>query len=160
MTKSGKEKNSQEILTILQPYTKELLKELSLLFETSLKLNYLPLQEQTLTGITYLATVLEKDFAEYYPMVMPGLKQLLFTIDNKSTGTGDLTSLKANAITTISFLCSAVSENPGDFVKDYEDILIYLIIALNELKDEDELIPTILEVSIKNFNIIVCFTFS
>ena len=139
-TEKNKKKNNAKY-KILKPYVNVLLEAISNLFESSLKIGYYPLQEETLTGLALLATVLDKEFAPYYPMIMPGLKQVLFNIDSKNKEMGNL---KANAIQTISYLCSSVSESSESFKKDFEEIATYFIRLLAELKDDDTLVPAIL----------------
>lgn len=139
-----KKRKTPNVNKLLKPYVNGILEALSRLFEFSLTTNYYPLQEETLTGISLLATVLDKEFAQYYPLIMPGLKKVLYSLDsNKSKEFGEL---KANAIQTIAYLVSSVGECSENFVDDFKEICTYFIRTLAELKDDDTLVPAILSV--------------
>jgi len=139
-------KKTGSLNKLLKPYVAGLLEALSGVFEFSLQSNYYPLQEETLTCLSLLATVLDKDFAPYYPMIMPGLKKVLFSIDSKNK---EFNNLKANAVQTISYLCSSVSESTENFSQDFKEIATYFIKTLADLKEDDPLVPAILNVCIR-----------
>ena len=80
---------------------------LSQLFEFSLKESYYPLQEASLSSISILSNLLEKNFAPYYDKLMPGLKKLFFGLNAQTT---EQKKLKSNTIETMSYLCSSIAE--------------------------------------------------
>lgn len=66
--------SADESVKLISNYTSDLVKLLSDLFEYSLKESYSPLQEASLSAISLLSNLLEKNFAPYYDKLMPGLK--------------------------------------------------------------------------------------
>ena len=66
-----------------------------------------------------MSNLLEKDFAPYYDMIMPGLKKLFYNLEAKTT---EQKTLKSNCIETIAFLCSSVSENSEKYMGDLTEI--------------------------------------
>ena len=72
-----KDREKTEYIDVIKPYSGDLVKLVSELFEYSLKVNYGPLQEESLTSLSILSNLLENDFAPYYSTIMPGLKKIL-----------------------------------------------------------------------------------
>lgn len=126
---------------ILKPYSADLVKLLSDLFENSLTIGYAPLQEATLNAISCLSNLLEKNFAPYYEIIMPGLKKLFYNLDAK---TNEQKTLKSNCIETIAFLCSSVSENAEKYMNDLTEISQAFANYMNTLEEEDPQLGTIL----------------
>jgi hypothetical protein len=138
----NKESEEDDTLTeIIKPYAGELLQFLTTLFEKSISISHAPLQEETLTNLSLLATVLDKDFAPYYNQIMPGLKQILYHL-NPTTPQQE--TLKSHAIETISYLCSSVSENSQNFIDDFKDLTLAFGKLLVTLKEEDPQVIAIL----------------
>lgn len=137
----NKDQDEDEATELLLPYAKQLLDTLSQLFNASLKLNHFPLQEESLSSLSLLATILDKDFANYYPLIMPGLKQIIQDQSIVST------ELKSHAIQTIGYLISSVSDQSTNFINDFKEILNYFIKILVNLPEEDSQVPAIINVN-------------
>ncbi|MCQ2815925.1 MAG: hypothetical protein MJ252_01545 [archaeon] len=138
----GKEDSSvEENVELIKPYSADLVKLVSMLFEYSLQVNYSPLQEESLTALSLLSNLLQKDFAPYYPNIMPGLKKVFSQL---KADTPEQKTLKSNCIETISFLCASVAENPEDFMNDLNEICQTFILYMQELKEEDPQLATII----------------
>jgi hypothetical protein len=134
----SKEQDEEEATEILLPYAKDVLDTLSTLFNGSLQVNYFPLQEETLSSLSLLATILDKEFAPYYPLIMPGLKQI-FNNPNVSS-----TDLKSQAIQTMGYLISSVSDQSETFMNDFREILDAFVKVLVTLPDEDPQVPALI----------------
>ena len=130
---------NNENVKIIQPYVNDLVNLLSNLFEYSLQVSYPPLQEASLTCISLLSNLLEKDFAPYYEKIMPGLKKLFYNFEAK---TPDQKTLKSNCIETMSFLCSSVAENRDKYMSDLLEISETFIKYLSNLPEEDPQLTT------------------
>jgi hypothetical protein len=126
---------------LIKPYASELLTFLTGLFENSITINYAPLQEETLTNLSLLATLLDKDFAPYYNQIMPGLKQIFYQL---TPTTHEQETLKSHAIETMSYLCSSVSENAESFFEDFKELTMAFGKLLVTLKEEDPQVIAIL----------------
>ena len=137
----NEEEKNDDAVKVLSPYSSDLIKLLSGLFEHSLKINYAPLQEATLTSISLMSNLLEKDFAPYYDMIMPGLKKLFYNFEAKTT---EQKTLKSNCIETIAFLCSSVSENSEKYMGDLTEISQAFANYMNTLAEEDPQLGTLL----------------
>jgi ribosomal protein S13 len=139
--KDAKDDDHEEATKIIMPHAAVLLQMISALFENSLTLNYAPLQEETLTALSLMATLMDKDFADYYPSIMPGLKQIFY---NLQPVTIQQANLKSNAIETISYLCSSISENSEKFTDDLKELSESFAKLLSTLKEEDPQVPALL----------------
>ena len=136
-----KETDVAENVELIKPYSSDLVKLVSGLFEYSLKVGYAPLQEESLTSISLLSNLLEKDFAPYYPNIMPGLKKVFSELKGD---TQEQKTLKSNCIETISYLCASVSENPENYMNDLVEISQSFIVYMQTLKEEDPQLGTII----------------
>jgi hypothetical protein len=136
-----KDQEDEDLSDLIKPYASELLTFLTQLFEKSISLNYAPLQEETLSNLSLLATSLDKDFAPYYSQIMPGLKQIFYQL-NPTTSQQE--TLKSHAIETISYLCSSVSENAENFFEDFKELTLAFGKLLVTLKEEDPQVIAIL----------------
>lgn len=141
VNKESKDDDHDEAAKIIKPYAGGVLQIISALFENSLNLNYSPLQEETLTALSLMATLMDKDFADYYPSIMPGLKQIFY---NLQPITIQQANLKSNAIETISYLCSSISENSDKFQDDLKELSENFAKLLSTLKEEDPQVPALL----------------
>jgi hypothetical protein len=141
IVKDSKDEDQDEATEIIKPYASGLLGILSSLFETSLNLNYAPLQEETLTNLSLLATIMDKDFAGYYTSIMPGLKKVFYNLQPMNQ---QQAQLKSNAIDTISYLCSSISENADNFMDDLKELSESFAKLLSSLKEEDPQVPALL----------------
>ena len=138
---NDKNDENNENVKIIQPYANDLVNLISNLFEYSLQVSYPPLQEASLTAISLLSNLLEKDFAPYYEKIMPGLKKLFYNFEAK---TEDQKTLKSNCIETISFLCSSVAENRDKYMNDLQEISENFVKYLSNLPEEDPQLATLL----------------
>jgi hypothetical protein len=129
-----------DIKEIVKPYSEVLLNILASLFEVSLNMNYASLQEETLTCFSLLASILDKDFGPYYPLIMPGLKQVFFNLQPTNE---TQTNLRVNALETISYLCSSISENSDKFIDELKELSEYFTKLLSTVKEEDPLVPAL-----------------
>ena len=148
----SKDQDEDEATEILIPYAKDLLDTLSQLFSSSLQLNYFPLQEESLSCLSLLATLLDTEFAPYYPLIMPGLKQIFHNQNITSV------ELKSQAIQTIGYLISSVADQADQFMGDFKEILDAFVKVLITLQDEDPQVPAIVNVR-KHFKYRLSFTF-
>ena len=139
LKEDGKESDGTE--EIIKPYSDELVKLLSSLFEQSLSLNYPPLQDSTLGAFSVLSDVLAKEFAPYYDVIMPGLKKLFLNLEAK---TDEQKKLKRKCIETISFLCSSISETSEKYMNDLKEIAQLFTTYMTTLPEEDPQLETIL----------------
>lgn len=109
--------------------------------EFSILSNNLELQEETLSTLSKIASLLDKDFVPYYKILMPGLKTIIFNVD---ADTKEKKLLKSNAIETVSYLCSAVSENAAEFLPEFKELTEAFIKILSTLSEDDSQIVSIL----------------
>ena len=65
---------------LLVPYADALVHSISSLFQKSIETNYAPLQQEVLSTLSCLASVLDTNFEPHYQKFMPGLKNLLATV--------------------------------------------------------------------------------
>ncbi len=137
----NEELTSEESNKLISNYTSDLVQLLSQLFEYSLKESYYPLQEASLTSLSLLSNLLEKNFAPYYDKLMPGLKKLFFGLNAQ---TPEQKKLKSNTIETMSFLCSSIAEERDKYIEDLNTIANAFLSCLETLKEEDPEIPSIL----------------
>jgi len=129
-----------DIKEIIKPYCEVLLNILATLFEGSLNMNYPSLQEETLACFSLLASILDKDFGPFYPLIMPGLKQVFFNL--QPTNESQI-NLRVNALESISYLCSSISENSEKFMDDLKELSEYFAKMLHTTKEEDPLVPAL-----------------
>jgi hypothetical protein len=132
--------DEDDIKDIISPYSQELINILATLFEASLNMNYPSLQEETLTCFSLLASILDKDFGPYYSLIMPGLKQVFFNLQPTNESQ---VNLKVNALETISYLCSSISENSEKYIDELKELCDNLTKILGNVKEEDPLVPAL-----------------
>lgn len=125
----------------IKPYVVNIMDILPNLLEQSIISNNLILQEETLSTLSRIASILNTEFLPYYKILMPGLKKIIFFMDSQ---TKEKTLLKSYAIETVSFLVSSVSENPEEFMLEFKEITENLIKILANLKEEDSQVISIL----------------
>jgi hypothetical protein len=65
---------------LLVPYAEGIVESISNLFAKSITENYGPLQEEVLSTLSCLASVLDTNFEAHYNKFMPGLKNILGTV--------------------------------------------------------------------------------
>ena len=132
------EENSAKVLS---NFTADLVKLLSQLFEYSLKESYSPLQEASLSALSLLSNILEKEFAPFYGQLMPGLKKLFFGLNAQ---TQEQKKLKSNTIETMSFLCSSISEDRDKYLTDLNEIANAFLNYMKTIPEEDPQLSSIL----------------
>ena len=132
------EENSAKLLS---NFTADLVKLLSQLFEYSLKESYSPLQEASLSALSLLSNILEKEFAPFYGQLMPGLKKLFFGLNAQ---TQEQKKLKSNTIETMSFLCSSISEDRDKYLTDLNEIANAFLNYMKTIPEEDPQLSSIL----------------
>ena len=132
------EENSSKLLTT---YISDLVKLLSQLFEYSLKESYYPLQEASLSALSLLSNIFEKNFAPYYNQLMPGLKKLFFGLNAQ---TPEQKKLKSNTIETMSFLCSSISEDRDKYMNDLNEISNAFLNYMKNIQEEDPQLSSLL----------------
>ena len=137
----NEELNPEESNKLISNYTSDLVQLLSQLFEFSLKESYYPLQEATLSSLSLLSNLLEKNFAPYYEKLMPGLKKLFFGLNAQTT---EQKKLKSNTIETISFLCSSIAEERDKYIDDLTTIAGAFLECFKTLKEEDPQLSSII----------------
>ena len=135
------ELTSEESNQLISNYTSDLVQLLSQLFEFSLKESYYPLQEATLSSLSLLSNLLDKNFAPYYEKLMPGLKKLFFGLNAQTT---EQKKLKSNTIETISFLCSSIAEDRDKYIDDLNSIAGAFLELFKTLKEEDPQLSSII----------------
>ena len=138
----SKNKNNENNIEILKPYIKELVEFILNIFEESLKIGYEPLQKNSLECISLLSNIHEKNFEEYYPKIMLGLKKLYNGIKAQ---TSEQKQLKTNCINTIGYLFSSISDDYEKYKEDFIEISNAFINDLKELPIEDPQIIAIIE---------------
>jgi len=131
-----------EFVDMLKPYSKKLLEVITEVFEFSIKVNYFPLQEESLNALSLLASILDEEFAEFYPNIMPGLKKFLY---NLQPVTIQECELKAKAIETISELCSSVASKPEQFLDDFKELAEAFGKIFSTLKEDDVQVKAVLD---------------
>ena len=135
------ELTSEESNQLISNYTSDLVQLLSQLFEFSLKESYYPLQESTLSSLSLLSNLLEKNFAPYFEKLMPGLKKLFFGLNAQ---TPEQKKLKSNTIETISFLCASIAEERDKYIDDLNSIAGAFLDCFQTLKEEDPQLASII----------------
>ena len=131
----------EESLALISNYTSDLVKLLSQLFEFSLTKSYYPLQEASLSAISLLSNLLEKNFAPYYDQLMPGLKKLFFGLNAQ---TPEQKKLKSNTIETMSFLCSSIAEDRDKYINDLNEIANAFLNYMKTIPEEDPQLTSII----------------
>ena len=131
----------EESVKLIENYASDLVQLLSQLFEYSLKESYYPLQEASLSSISFLSNLLEKNFAPYYDKLMPGLKKLFFGLNAQ---TMEQKKLKSNTIETMSFLCSSIAEERDKYMEDLNSIANAFLSLLKTLPEEDPQLSSII----------------
>ena len=111
------------------------------MFEYSLKESYYPLQEASLSSLSLLSNLLEKNFAPYYDKLMPGLKKLFFGLNAQ---TMEQKKLKSNTIETMSFLCSSIAEERDKYIEDLNTIGNAFLSLIKTLPEEDPQLPSVI----------------
>ena len=135
------ELSSEESNKLIENYTSDLVTLLSQLFEYSLKESYYPLQESSLSCLSLLSNLLEKNFAPYYDKLMPGLKKLFFGLNAQTT---EQKKLKSNTIETMSFLCSSIAEERDKYIDDLNSIANAFLGCLKTLPEEDPQVASVI----------------
>jgi hypothetical protein len=92
---------------ILMKYAKSLFSSLISLLKKAMNENYEPLQEEVINLIKISASILEKDFAQYYNEFMPMMLEIL---NNVGMTTIEQKTLRARTIDSMGFMIEAVSE--------------------------------------------------
>jgi len=118
----------------MKPFINSAMEILPGLLEQSINTNNLPLQEETLSTLSRIASILEKDFYPYYKMLMPGLKKIIFEME---ININEKKQLKSSAIETLSHLCSAVSEKSDEFIEEFKELTEKFVVILQNIKEED-----------------------
>ena len=135
------ELTSEESNKLIENYTSDLVQLLSQLFEFSLKESYYPLQEASLSSLSLLSNLLEKNFAPYYEKLMPGLKKLFFGLNAQTT---EQKKLKSNTIETMSFLCSSIADERDKYIEDLNTIANAFLACLKSLPEEDPQLASVI----------------
>ena len=135
------ELTAEESNKLIENYTSDLVQLLSQLFEFSLKESYYPLQEASLSSLSLLSNLLEKNFAPYYEKLMPGLKKLFFGLNAQ---TMEQKKLKSNTIETMSFLCSSIAEERDKYLEDLNTIANAFLACFKSLPEEDPQLSSII----------------
>ena len=131
----------EDSLKLISNYTNDLIKLLSQLFEYSLNASYYPLQEASLTAISLMSNLLEKNFAPYYEQLMPGLKKLFFGLNAQNA---EQKKLKSNTIETIAFLCSSIADDRDKYMNDLTEISNAFLGYMKKLPEEDPQLSSII----------------
>ena len=137
----SKNKNVENNIKILSPYINDLVNLIINVFESSVNINYEPLQQKTLECISLLSNIHEKNFSQYYEKIMPGLKKLYFM----ETKTEQQKQLKTNCINTIGYLFSGINEEYQKYKQDFKEISEAFVNSLDTLPEEDPQIIAIIE---------------
>ena len=135
------ELTSEESNKLIENYTSDLVQLLSQLFEFSLKESYYPLQEASLSSLSLLSNLLEKNFAPYYDKLMPGLKKLFFGLNAQTL---EQKKLKSNTIETMSFLCSSIADERDKYIEDLNTIANAFLECLKSLPEEDPQLASVI----------------
>lgn len=130
-----------EKIVKIKPFISSAMEILPPLLEKSIFINNIELQEETLSTLSKIAAILDKEFYPYYKLLMPGLKKIIFFVD---ADTKEKKQLKSSAIETVSFLCSAVSDKAAEFLDEFKELTEYFIKILLNLKEEDSQVVSIL----------------
>ncbi len=131
----------EEKIEKIKPFIVSTMEILPGQLESSIVNNNIELQEETLSTLSKIASLLDKDFVPYYKILMPGLKKIIFFVEADSK---EKKALKSNAIETVSYLCSAVSENAAEFLPEFKELTEYLIKILIGLSEDDSQLISIL----------------
>ena len=105
-------------------YAEVILKKVGGLLQRGIIENYMPLQAEVLSCISVVATTIDKDFVPYYHDFMPGLKNILA---NTPMDTPRHKELRANTISAIGYMMSAVADQKEEFLADAKEIMTGLI---------------------------------
>ena len=135
------ELSAEESNKLIENYTSDLVQLLSQLFEFSLNKSYYPLQEASLSSLSLLSNLLEKNFAPYYEKLMPGLKKLFFGLNAQ---TSEQKKLKSNTIETMSFLCSSIAEEREKYLEDLNSISNAFLSLIKSLPEEDPQLSSVM----------------
>ena len=133
--------DKEESIKLISNYTNDLVKLLSQLFEYSLKESYYPLQESSLSAISLLSNLLDKDFAPYYDQLMPGLKKLFLGLNAQ---TEEQKKLKSNTIEAMGFLCSSIAEEKDKYMNDLNEISNAFLNYMKNIPEEDPQLSSII----------------
>ena len=127
---------------LLVPYATDLAQSIANLFQRSIDEKYQPLQEEILSTLSCLASVLDTHFEAHYNKFMPGLKNILASVKWE---TQQEQELRASCIEAIGYILTSVKDKPEVCRADASEICKNLIETLTQgnLKDTDPQITTI-----------------
>lgn len=94
---------------VLLPYQNELVAGIQEMLELSIKANYPPLQNETLSLLSVLAELLTDQFVSHYTPFMTALKQILSITPTETTPQKEL---RANCISAIGAILDSVKDQP------------------------------------------------
>jgi hypothetical protein len=120
----GIDATTEEQHRIIISSIEELMTHLMPLFEKSLERNHQPLQKEILALLSLLAVLIKDEFGQYYPRIMPGLKQLLA---NVPSDTPDHVALRVDIIDTIGYMISSLKGKITEFAADFDEIIKALL---------------------------------
>ena len=93
---------------LIVPYADDLVNSISSLFQKSIERKYAPLQQEVLSTLSCLASVLDTNFEPHYAKFMPGLKNLLETVKWE---TQQEQELRSSCIECIGYILTSVKHN-------------------------------------------------
>jgi hypothetical protein len=129
----NEEDESTNANKIMEIYSKDLFLTLVSLLKQAMTNNYEPLQEEVMSLISCLASIIDKDFAKYYNDFMPMMLEILTVVGNQNMAQKNL---RARTIEAMGYMIEAVAEEKEAFVKNVTSITVTLIELLNNLTQD------------------------
>lgn len=109
------EEEEKKVMKILDKYTKELFITLTNLLKLAVQENYEPLQEEVMALLSLMASLIGKDFAQYYNDFMPMMFEIL---NNIGSQTIQQKTLRSRTIESMGFMIESVAEEKETFKVD------------------------------------------
>ena len=128
---------------IMELYSQGLFESLVKLLQKAVEQNYEPLQEEVMSLLSVAASLIEKEFAKFYSVLMPMMLRIL---DNVGAVTMQQKTLRARTIEAMGFMIEAVSEEKAAFNDNVLQITGVLVNMLVQgLQSDDPQVSAIKE---------------
>jgi hypothetical protein len=128
---------------IMQIYSQNLFESLVTLLKRAIDSNYEPMQEEVMSLLSVVASLIEKEFSKFYNVMIPLMMQIL---TNVGTANMQQMTLRARTIEAMGFMIEAVAEEKETFNESVHQITATLVNFLQSgLSNDDPQISAIKE---------------
>lgn len=135
VSEEDEEEEEKKAMKILEIYTKDLFVSLAGLLKLAITENYEPLQEEVMNLLGLMASLIGKDFAQYYNDFMPMMYEIL---NNVGQATLAQKTLRSRTIEAMGFMIEAVAEEKTAFNENVLKITAQMVTLLNSGLTNDD----------------------